>query len=83
MRKNRDISSQTTISLVFGGFKKQPQPILNLSFLEYRRNWRLKFAEIVVIQGDYKILQLEFVRTLLISFKSPILAPTPCCGSFE
>jgi hypothetical protein len=56
MRKNRDISPQTTISLVFGGPKKQVQPTLNVSSLEYRRNWRLKFGEIVVIQGDYKIL---------------------------
>jgi hypothetical protein len=41
----------------------------------------LKFGEIVVMQGDYKILQLEFVNTLLICFNSP--ARTPCCGSFE
>jgi hypothetical protein len=33
------------------------------------------------MQGDYKILQLEFVNTLLICFNSP--ARTPCCGSFE
>jgi hypothetical protein len=43
----------------------------------------LKFGEIVVMQGDYKILQLEFVRTLSICFNSPISARTPCCGSFE
>jgi hypothetical protein len=55
MRKNRDISPQITISLVFGGPKKQAQLTLNVSFLEYRRNWRLKFGEIVVMQGDYKI----------------------------
>jgi hypothetical protein len=54
----RDISPQTIISLVFGGSKKQVQPTLKVSFLEYRRNWWLKFGEIVVIQGDYKILQL-------------------------
>jgi hypothetical protein len=38
MRKNRDISPQTTIYLVFGGPKKQVQSTLNVSFLEYRRN---------------------------------------------
>jgi hypothetical protein len=54
MRKNRDISLQTTISPIFGGPKKQVQPTLNVSFLEYRRNQQLKFGEIVVIQGDYK-----------------------------
>jgi hypothetical protein len=42
----------------------------------------LKFGEIVIIQGDYKIQQLEFVKTLLICFNSPISAHTPCCGSF-
>jgi hypothetical protein len=35
------------------------------------------------MQGDYKILQLEFVKALLICFNSPILACTPCCGNFE
>jgi hypothetical protein len=34
----RDISPQTIISLVFGGSKKQVQPTLKVSFLEYRRN---------------------------------------------
>jgi hypothetical protein len=34
----------------------------------------LKFSGIVVIQGVYKILQLEFVKTLLICFNSPISA---------
>jgi hypothetical protein len=43
----------------------------------------LKFGEIVVIQGDYKILWLEFVKTLFICFNSSISAHTPCCGSFE
>jgi hypothetical protein len=38
MRKNRDISPQTTISLVLGGPEKQIQPTLNISFLEHRRN---------------------------------------------
>jgi hypothetical protein len=38
MRKNRDISPQTTIYLVFGGPEKQVHPTLNVSFLEYRRN---------------------------------------------
>jgi hypothetical protein len=38
MRKNRDISPQTTISLVFGGPIKQVQPTLNVSFLEFRKN---------------------------------------------
>jgi hypothetical protein len=80
MRKNRDISPQTTISPIFGGLKKQIQPTLNISFLEYWRNWRLKFDEIVIIQGDYKILWLEFVKTRLICFNSPISAHTPCCG---
>jgi hypothetical protein len=42
----------------------------------------LKFGEIVVMQGDYKILWLEFVKTLLICFNSPISACTPCCGNF-
>jgi hypothetical protein len=64
MRKNRDISPQTTISLVVGGARKQVQPTLNVSFLEYRRNLQLKFGEIVAMQGDYKILWLEFVKTL-------------------
>jgi hypothetical protein len=82
MRKNRDISPQTTTSLVLGGPKKQVQPSLNVSFLKYRRNWGLKFGEIVVIRGDYKILWLEFVKTLLICFNSPISARIPCCGSF-
>jgi hypothetical protein len=83
MRKNRDISPQTKISLVFGGPKKQVQPTLNVSLLEYRRNWQLKFGEIGVIEGDYKILQLELLKTLLICFNSPISAHIPCCGSFE
>jgi hypothetical protein len=83
LRKNRDISPQTTISLVLGGPKQQVQPTLNVSFLEYRRNQQLKFGEIVVKQGDYKILQLEFVKTLLICFNSPISARTPCCRSLE
>jgi hypothetical protein len=82
MRKNRDISPQTTICIVFGGTKKLVQPTLNVSFLVYKRNWWLKFGEKVVIQGDYRILQLEFVKTLLICFNSPISAHTPCCGSF-
>jgi hypothetical protein len=56
MRKNRDISPQTTISLVFGGPIKQVQPTLNVRFFEYRKNLQLKFGEIVVMQGDYKIL---------------------------
>jgi hypothetical protein len=43
----------------------------------------LKYGEIIVMQGDYKILQLEFVKTLLICFNSPISARTPCCDSFE
>jgi hypothetical protein len=70
------ISPQTTICLVFGGPKKQVQLTLNISFLEYRKNWQLKFNERVVIQGDYKILQLEFVKTHLICFNSSILAHT-------
>jgi hypothetical protein len=37
MRKNRDISSQTTISLAFGGPKKHVQSTLNEGILEYRR----------------------------------------------
>jgi hypothetical protein len=43
----------------------------------------LKIGKIVVIQGDYKILQLESVKNLLMCFNSRILARTPCCGSFE
>jgi hypothetical protein len=35
------------------------------------------------MQGDYKILQLEFVKTLLICFNSLVSARTPRCGSFE
>jgi hypothetical protein len=42
----------------------------------------LKFDEVVVIQGNYKIRKLEYVKTLLICFNFPILACTPCCGSF-
>jgi hypothetical protein len=38
MRKNRDISPQTTISLVFGDPNKQVWPTLNVSVLEYKRN---------------------------------------------
>ena len=38
MKKIRDIFSQTTIFLVFGGSKEQVQPTLNVSFLEYRKN---------------------------------------------
>ena len=83
MRKNRDISPQTTISLVFGDPEKQVWPTLNVSVLEYKRNWQLKFGEIVVMQGDYKILRLEFVKTLSICFNSPISTRIPCCGSFE
>jgi hypothetical protein len=83
MRKNRDISPQTTISLGFGGPKKQVQLTLNVSFLEYRRNWQLKFGEIVVMLSDYKIIQLEFVKILSICFNSSILACTPCCGSYR
>jgi hypothetical protein len=66
------MSPQTTISLVFGDPKKQVWPTLNVSVLEYKRNRQLKFGEIVVMQGDYKILQLEFVKTLSICFNSPI-----------
>jgi hypothetical protein len=43
----------------------------------------LKFGEIVVMQGDYKILWLEFVKNILICFNSPISARTPYSGNFE
>jgi hypothetical protein len=42
----------------------------------------LKNGEVVVIQGNYKILQLEFVKALLICFNFAISARIPCCGSF-
>jgi hypothetical protein len=34
MRKNRDISPQTTIYLVFGGPKKQVQPTLSIEGID-------------------------------------------------
>jgi hypothetical protein len=37
MRKNRDISPQTTIFQVFEGPKKQVQPILKVSFLKLEK----------------------------------------------
>jgi hypothetical protein len=43
----------------------------------------LKFGGIVVMQGDYKILWLEFVKTLSICFNSAILACIPYCGSLK
>jgi hypothetical protein len=43
----------------------------------------LEFGEIVVIQGDYKILWLEFVKTLLICFNSSISPCIPYCGSLK
>jgi hypothetical protein len=43
----------------------------------------LKFSMIVVIQRDYKILQLEFVKTLLSCFNFPISTRTPWCGSLK
>jgi hypothetical protein len=43
----------------------------------------LVFGEIVVMQSDYKIVWLEFVKALSICFNFVISARTPCCGSFE
>jgi hypothetical protein len=48
----------------FWGPKKQVQLTLNVNSLECKKNQQLKFGEVVVIQGNYKILQLEYIKTL-------------------
>jgi hypothetical protein len=55
---------QITTSLVYWGAKKQVHLTLNINPLECKKNYQLKFDEVIVMQGKYKILQLEYVKTL-------------------